>query len=175
MTLKYYESFESNNKITGQQVGYYFICKTKLWLSAHKINMELESDNVLVGKQLHENSYKREKEYLIDNIINVDFIKKRDNIEVHEIKKTPKMEKSHEYQLLYYMYYLEHEKDIENVVGFIDYPKIRKKVKLELDDDKRREIESIINEIATIINSDIPKPQKSKICSKCAYFELCWI
>lgn len=64
-------------KISGQQVGYYFICKTKLWLGAHRINMELESDNVLIGKQLHESSYKREKEFLIDNLINVDFIKKR--------------------------------------------------------------------------------------------------
>jgi CRISPR-associated exonuclease Cas4 len=170
MISKYYK-----NHITGQQLNYYFICKTKLWFSAHKINMELESDNVLIGKQLHENSYKREKDYLIDNLINVDFIRKRKDVEIHEVKKTPKMEKSHEYQLLYYMYYLKNEKDIENIIGYIDYPKIRKKIKIELSHEKEEELEKIINEIPKIINSDIPKPKKSRICRKCAYFELCWI
>jgi CRISPR-associated exonuclease Cas4 len=137
--------------------------------------MELESDNVILGKQLHENTYKREKDYLIDNLINVDFIKKRKNIEVHEVKKTPKMEKSHEYQLLYYLYYLKNEKDIDNIVGYIDYPKIRKKVKIELTEEKESEIKAIIKKINEIINSDIPKPKKLKFCRKCAYFELCWI
>ena len=122
--------------IKGSQINYYFICKTKLWLFSHNIQMEQESDSVSIGKQLHEITYKREKDYLIDNLINVDFIKKRKNIEIHEVKKTPKMEKSHEYQLLYYMYYLKNEKDIDNIVGYIDYPKIRKKVKIYLTDEK---------------------------------------
>jgi len=170
-----YVKFMDSFKISGQQVGYYFICKTKLWLAAHRINMELESDAVLIGKQLHESSYKREKSYLIDNLINVDFIKKRKNIEIHEVKKTPKMEKSHEYQLLYYMYYLKNEKDIDNITGYIDYPKIRKKVKFELTPEREDELKDIIQEINEIINSDIPKPKKLKICRKCAYSELCWI
>lgn len=170
MISRYYE-----NHITGQQVNYYFICKTKLWLSAHKINMELESENVKIGKQLHEKSYKRDKDHLIDNLINVDFIRKRKDIEIHEVKKTPKMEKSHEYQLLYYMYYLNNEKDIDNIIGFIDYPKIRKKVKFELTKEKEVEIANIIQNINKIINSDIPKPKKLRICKKCAYYDLCWI
>ena len=161
--------------ITGQQVNYYFICKTKLWLSYHNINMELESDNVLLGKQIHESSYKREKEFLIDNIINVDFIKKRKNIEIHEVKKTAKMKNADQYQLLYYIYYLKREKGIENIMGYVDYPKMRKKVKFELTPEKEKEIKDIIQEINEIINSDIPKPKKLKICRKCAYFELCWI
>ena len=61
------------NLINGTQINYYFICKTKLWLFSHNIQMEQESDNVSLGKQLHENSYKKEKEFLIDNLINVDF------------------------------------------------------------------------------------------------------
>lgn len=166
---------KSNFKVNGSQINYYFICKTKLWLFSHNIQMEQESDNVDLGKQLHESSYNREKEFLIDNLINVDFIKKRKDIEIHEVKKTPKMEKSHEYQLLYYMYYLKNEKSIDNLMGYIDYPKIRKKVKFELTPEKEEEIRDIIQEINEIINSEIPKPKKLKICRKCAYFELCWI
>ena len=56
------------NKINGTQINYYFICKTKLWLFSHNIQLE-QSENVKLGKILHEDSFKREKEYLIDNMI----------------------------------------------------------------------------------------------------------
>lgn len=76
-----------NNKLNGTQINYYFICKTKLWLFSHNVQMEQVSDDVALGKQLHENSYKKEKEFLIDNLINVDFIKNTNPIEIHEVKK----------------------------------------------------------------------------------------
>ena len=68
--------------------------------------------------------------FLIDNLINIDFIKITDAVEIHEIKKTDKMELSHEFQLLYYMFYLKNEKDIKNIKGFLNYPnsKIKKDV-----------------------------------------------
>ena len=136
--------------------------------------MEQESDNVSLGKQLHENSYKREKEFLIDNLINVDFIKNKDPIEIHEVKKTQSMEKSHEYQLLYYMLYLKKEKDIDNTVGYLNYPTLRKGINIQLTEEKEKELEEILNDIIEIINSDIPKPKKTRICRKCAYFEFCF-
>lgn len=164
-----------NQKINGTKINYYFICKTKLWLFSHNIQMEQESDTVAIGKQIHESSYKREKEYLIDNLINVDFIKKKEEIEVHEVKKTKKMEKSHEYQLLYYIYYLKNEKDLDNIVGYIDYPKLKKRTKIELTQEKENELEEIILNIKDIINGKIPKPKKLRICKKCAYYEFCWV
>ena len=108
------------NSINGTQINYYFICKTKLWLFSHNIRLEDESENVRLGKILHEDSFKRENDYLIDNLINVDFIKVNDYVEIHEVKKTQKMEKSHEFQLLYYMHYLKNKKDIHNIKGFLD-------------------------------------------------------
>jgi CRISPR-associated exonuclease Cas4 len=165
----------SDFKSTGTQMNYFFVCKTQLWFFSHKIQMEQESDIVSLGKQLHEDSYKREKEFLIDNLINVDFIKKGKIIEIHEIKKSPQMEKAHEYQLLYYIYYLKNEKSIDNIIGYIDYPIIKKKVKLELSPEKEYEIEDILKKIKKIINSELPKPKKQKICRGCSYFELCWI
>ena len=41
---------------------------------------------------------------------------------IHEVKLTDKMESAHEFQLLYYLYYLK-QKGIENLKGQIDYPK----------------------------------------------------
>ena len=101
------------SKINGTQINYYFICKTKLWLFSHNIQLEDEHENVKLGKFLHETSFKREKDFLIDNLINVDFIKITDSVEIHEVKKSQKMNLANEYQLLYYMFYLKHEKDIK--------------------------------------------------------------
>lgn len=162
------------SRISGTHINYYFICKTKLWLFSHGIQLEHESENVKLGKILHENSFKREKEFLIDNIINVDFIKLTDCVEIHEVKKTQKMDMSHEFQLLYYMYYLKNEKDIKNIKGFLDYPIIRKKKEIFLTEEKEAELKIIIDEINRINENEMPKPKKSKICRKCAYFEFCF-
>ena len=160
--------------INGTQINYYFICKTKLWLFSHNIQMEQESDNVKLGKTLHENSYKKENDVLIDNLINVDFIKNNNPIEIHEVKKTQSMKKSHEFQLLYYIYYLKNEKGLNNIVGYLNYPENRKKIKIELTDEKEKELNDVLEDINNIINSNIPKPKKSRICRKCAYFEFCF-
>lgn len=162
------------SKINGTQINYYFICRTKMWLFSHNIQLEHESENVKLGKILHEDSFKREKDYLIDNLINVDFIKLTDYVEVHEVKKTQKMEKSHEFQLLYYMHYLKNEKDIDNIKGFLDYPKNKKKVEICLTKENEKELLYVIDEINKINENDMPKPKKSKICRKCAYFEFCF-
>ena len=84
------------------------------------------------------------------------------------------MDKSHEYQLLYYMYYLKNEKDIKNIKGYLDYPKIRKKKEIFLTEEKESELQKIIEDINKINEVEMPKPKKSKICRKCAYFEFCF-
>ena len=160
--------------INGTQINYYFICKTKLWLFSHNIKLEHESDNVRLGKILHEDSFKREKDYLIDNLINVDFIKLTDYVEIHEVKKTQKMDISHEYQLLYYMYYLKNKKDIVNIKGYLNYPNSRKKEEIFLTKEKENELIKIIDDIHRINKYEMPKPKKKRICNKCAYFEFCF-
>lgn len=166
---------EKHLRIIGTQINYYFICKTKLWLFSHHIQMEHESDLVSLGKLLHSKSYKEEKEYTIDNLISVDFIKKQDFLELHEVKKSSKMEKAHGYQLLYYMYYLKNRKGIKNIKGIINYPKMRKKKVIELDGNKEMELMDVIEDIGIINRDNIPKPQKMRICKKCAYYEFCWV
>ncbi len=138
--------------------------------------MEQESELVSLGKLIHSGSYREEKrDYMIDNLINVDFIKKRDHLEIHEVKKSNKMEKAHEYQLLYYMYYLKQKKGIGNTRGIINYPKIRKKALITMDKPKEDELSNIIKEIKDIINGNPPEPEKRDICRKCAYYEFCWV
>jgi CRISPR-associated exonuclease Cas4 len=63
-------------RFTGSQINYYYVCKRKLWLFSHNIELEPESDLVKLGKLLHERSYKRKlKEVQIDRI-KVDFMER---------------------------------------------------------------------------------------------------
>lgn len=75
------------NRVTGVMIYYYFVCKRKLWYFINEINMESDNENVMLGKLLDENSYRRDDKHInIDNVINIDFIKEHQ--ELHEISYT---------------------------------------------------------------------------------------
>ena len=75
---------------------------------------------------------------------------------------------------LIYIYYLKKEKGLNNITGYLNYPENRKKIKIELTDEKEKELNDVLEDINNIINSNIPKPKKTRICRKCAYFEFCF-
>lgn len=159
-------------QFTGTEVGYYFICPKKLWWFAHGVEMERESDRVRMGKLVHAESYqRRRKELNIDNRIVLDW---REDGVIHEVKLTDKMERAHEMQLLYYLYYLK-LKGVEDVRGQIDYPKLRETKVVELTPELEGEIEVALSEMRRIIESGrAPEVEWMKICRSCSYAELCW-
>ncbi len=111
-------------RITGVMIYYYFICKRKLWYFIHEINMESENENVMLGKLLDENSYKRDDKHInIDNVISIDFI--REQKELHEIKKSRAIEEAGIWQVKYYLYYLK-QRGVTEVKAKIDYPLLKK-------------------------------------------------
>lgn len=156
---------------TGTQVNYYFVCRRKLWLFSHNLEMEHASELVHIGKLVHETSYERKfKEIELGNI-KIDFLEK--GCEIHEVKKSKRIEKAHAYQLLYYLYYLKRLGVIAK--GVINYPLLRKKVDIELTQDKEQEMEEILMEIEKLLmQSSPPEAEKKHYCRKCSYFELCW-
>lgn len=164
-------------KFTGTQINYFVVCPTKLWYFSHGISMEQTSDLVATGKFIHENTYKKnKKEVLIDSKIGIDFIKKGENIVLHEVKKSKKLERAHYFQLLYYIYYLKRVKGIENVSGEIDYPEQRETKAVELTEQAGKELEEIMQHIPKILALDSPPvPEKKKYCRKCSYFEFCQV
>ena len=171
---KTYGILEPEIRLTGTQVNYYFVCKRKLWLFSHNIGLETTSDLVLMGKLLHENSYRREKlKELEFDKIKIDFI--RNSNEIHEIKKSRKIEKAHFYQLLYYIYFLKRITKMTNITGIIDYPLLKKRVSVNLSADYEKEMNLILKEIEEIIRTERPpEPEWISYCKKCAYAELCW-
>ena len=158
--------------ITGTEFNYYHICKRKLWLFSHDIQMEQESDNVLLGKLLHENSYPRQKkEILIDGTIKIDFL---DEGVVHEVKKSNRMEDSHIGQILYYIYCLR-QKGVDIRKGIINYPKQRRTTEVELSEEKEAEIRDTLEKIQEIKSlNQPPEILNSGICKKCGYDEFCY-
>jgi CRISPR-associated exonuclease Cas4 len=164
----------SSLRITGVYIQYFFVCHRKLWFFANHIKMEEKSDLVTMGKLIDEYSYKREKKHIcIDDTINIDFIGREGTI--HEVKKSKSIDKADIYQVKYYIYYLR-QRGVENISGIINYPKIREKVKVELTNKDVKEIESVMGKIKRILKTETPPPAvKTKVCKKCAYFELCYI
>jgi CRISPR-associated exonuclease Cas4 len=168
--------FDKETFYNGTQVNYYVICPRKLWFFSHFLQMEQNSDLVSMGKHIHETSYaKTKKEVVIDQKIAIDFIKRGENLVLHEIKKSRKMEDANRLQLLYYLYFLKN-KGVENVSGEIDYPKLREVEKVELTEAAEKEVKEIIEKIPGIVSMEKPPEKKNmKRCRKCSYFEFCYV
>jgi len=160
--------------ITGMQIYYYMVCKRKLWYFTHSLTMEQDNENVMLGKIIDENSYSREDKHInINNVINIDFIK--DDI-LCETKKSNKIEEASIMQLKYYLYYLKIN-GADGFTGEINYPVLKKKVSVSLEENDEKEIEKICNDILSITEGSIPQlvNTKKSICKKCAYYDLCMI
>lgn len=161
-------------EISGTMFYYYFVCKRKLWFFANEIQLESENEDVIIGKLIDENSYSRElKHVLIDNTVNIDFIKEWKIL--HEVKKQKSIEEAGIWQLKYYIYFLR-QRGINIEKGVLDYPKLKKREEIFLSKEDEEKIKKILLEIREIINLKVPpKLEKLKICKKCAYFEYCYI
>lgn len=163
--------------MTGTHFNYYHVCKRKLWLFGNGINMEHTSDLVFDGKLIHETSYpqrsERYEELAIEGI-KIDFYDSRNKV-IHEIKRSDKVEKAHEWQLKYYIRVLERN-GVEGVTGILEYPTLRHTALVDLSDDDRMKISDMELDIIEIIESEsCPSVINAKICKSCSYFEFCYV
>ncbi len=166
------EVFLGPVRITGVKVNYYHVCKTKLWLFSHNINLERGNDNVALGKILHEDRYKKNSKNITIDGISIDFVKTGKRIEIHEIKKSKKMDAADRAQLLFYLYFL--KKRGFDAIGVLNYPLLNKIEKIEMNTEDETKTERDIEEIKKIVLGSMPLTVHKKICSKCAYEEFCF-
>ena len=160
--------------VTGTIINYYFVCPTKMWLFAHKINLEDNSEDVRIGKVLHEISEDKVDEVEIDGI-KVDKITKD---YVVEVKKSDSDIEAAKWQLLYYLYILK-QKGIEKKSRLEVFEKNRqdkKRFVIELTAENERKLLETLDDIERILSSDRPpKPKFESKCRKCAYYEYCFL
>ena len=163
-------------KVNGTLMNYYFHCKRQCFLHGNRINLENNSENVKIGKALHEAKLSDGKntELEIDNI-------KIDKISpeyLTELKKSDADETASKWQLYYYLYVLK-SKGIQRKgkLQFLEKNKQESKtLVLELTPEIEEQLLKHIREIEVLIESDVlPPVLHKKQCSKCAYYEYCYI
>ena len=159
---------------TGTQIAYYVVCKRKLWLFSHQISFEKYSDYVELGKLINEEAFKKEKHKELElGDVKIDFIKTKNGIVVHEVKKSRKLEPAHIWQVKFYIYKLK-ELGINCSSGIIHYPKIFEKIEVKFTEEDKKIIENFKKDINRILESPLPPPIKVKYCKKCSYYEFCY-
>jgi len=163
-------------QITGTLINYYFHCKTQCWLHANRINLEDNSEDVRIGKILHELAEEKGKktEISIDNV-KIDKLTKEYLVEVKKSDSDPEAVK---WQVLLYLYKLKQKGVIKKgKIEFIEKKKQHKKIHLiELDENNEKKLLQVLVNITVLI--DLPKPPEPIVethCKKCAYYEYCFI
>ena len=171
--------------ITATHINYYHVCKRKLWLFSHGINMEQTSETVYDGKLLHEASYtqrnEKHSELQLEANYNgsvlygkIDFFDSRQKI-VHETKRSDKIELAHEWQVKFYLW-LMLLNGIENTSALLEYPTLRHTAVVELAGSDVEALKKMTDDIVQLEKSEICPPViNSRICKRCSYYELCYV
>ena len=162
-------------QVNGTLISYYFICKTKLWLHANRLNLEDNSEDVRIGKVLHEiNEEKAKKAEIKIGNIAIDKLTKEYLVEFKKSDSDPEAVK---WQVLLYMYKLK-QKGIERK-GRVEYHEKNHNTKseiLELDAQNEQALLEVLEAITRLINASTPPPPVfENKCKKCAYYDYCFI
>ena len=160
-------------RINGTIYSYSFLCWRKVWFFYHNITMEQNNENVIIGKEIDETSYARDKKHImVDGAINIDYV--RDGI-VYEIKKSSKQKEMAINQIKFYLYTLKTNGIVEPK-GMLCIPEEKYKEEVLLDVCDIDQITKRMEEIKGVIASDtVPTAINIKACKSCSYFDLCFI
>lgn len=162
--------------VNGTLINYYFHCKRQCYLHGNRLNLEDNSEDVMIGKAIHEQKARKSKntELSIDNVK----IDKLTDEYLVEIKKSDADVEASTWQLLYYLKILKNKGiDRKGKLEFVEKNKTDKKiVYVELTKEVEKELDTYVEKIIELISSDeIPEVINKPKCKKCAYYEYCYI
>ena len=163
-------------KVNGTLVNYYFHCKRQCYLHGNRLNLEDESENVKIGKAIHEEKYDKEKnrEIAIDNI-------KLDKLTTKystETKKSDADIEAAKWQLLYYLKILKSKGIIrKGKLEIVEKNKQNKSIIIvNLTDEIEQRLNMIEKEIIKLIDgNNVPEVINDKKCKQCAYYAYCYL
>ena len=160
--------------IGGTYIWYYMICRRELWLMAHAVNPDEDDPNIEYGRFLHERAYAREGHEVAVDSSKMDRVIERDGeVSVVEIKKSSRAIDSARTQLAYYLFELE-QRGI-HAKGELRFPEEKRKDVVALDDDWRKRLLEIQEDINDLVALPVPPPAtRVSWCAHCGYAEFCW-
>ncbi len=163
-------------RINGTLVNYYFHCKRQCYLHGNRLNLEDNSEQVKIGKAIHEEKAENTKnsEIAIENI-RLDKLTKE---YLTEVKKSDADVEAAKWQLLYYLMVLKGKGILrKGKLEFVEKNKKDKRVMVfELTNELESELNKYLEEIDLLLQSDkTPECIHKATCKKCAYFEYCYI
>lgn len=160
--------------ITGTLVWYFAICPRQAWLMMHQIEPERENVYLAEGRLNQEIHYSGSVKELPLPGMRIDRIRKEQGVFiVSEVKKTSRFLFAARLQVGYYLMRLAREGF--HAQGEILVPDERFRENVVLDEQLKRDVESVIEEIRKLEGESIPPKAKwIKYCYKCAYAEFCW-
>lgn len=177
-----------NVRIGGMLVGYYVLCPRKAWLSMRGLWMEQESTAVALGRQVDQNSYKRQRKEITltaeapdgtSLVGKVDWAALDQGV-LHETKKSRSAEDAHKWQLRFYLWLLKlngvTRKSGAPFRGELNYPKLRRTEPVELKPAHEERLADIARDLRRIAAQKTPPPRidRRSFCKKCAFEELCY-
>ena len=163
-------------RVNGTLINYYFHCKRQCWFHGNRINLEDNSEDVKIGKAIHEvkSANSTNSEISIENI-KVDKLTKDYLVEV---KKSDADVEAATWQVLLYLKILK-EKGMERSgkLEFVEKNKSKSKTLIvNLTEKNSKELDIIISKIELLLNEEVaPEVIGEPKCKKCAYYEYCYI
>lgn len=163
-------------KVNGTLMNYYFHCKRQCWLHGNRINLEDNSEDVKIGKAIHEIKEEKSKAATEISIENIK-IDRLTGEYLTEIKKSDADVEATMWQTLLYLKILKDKGiDRKGRLEFVEKNKGSKLIIVELDNEKLLKLEEITRDIEKLLLDDeAPKVLNKPKCKKCAYYEYCYI
>lgn len=162
-------------RVNGTLINYYFHCKRQCYLHGNRINLEDNSEQVKIGKALHEERNDVDHtEIALDNIR----LDKLTDEYLTELKKSDADIDAAKWQLLFYLKILKDKGiDRKGKLEFVEKGKSNRKVLyFDLTQEREDELKEYIEKIENLLDqTDIPEVINKAQCKKCAYFEYCYI
>lgn len=160
-------------KVNGTLMNYYFHCKRQCYLFGNRMNMEDNSEEVKIGRAIHEERAEQSNtEIAIENI-------RLDKLTAEYLTEVKKSDaEASKWQLIFYLKVLK-EKGIgrKGKLEFAEKNKEDKKtIVVELTENEERKLQQYIKEIEELLRQEkIPPVLNKPKCKKCAYYEYCYI
>lgn len=161
--------------VNGTLINYYFHCKRQCYLHGNRLNLEDNSEQVKIGKAIHEEKAEAENtEIALDNIR----LDKMTSEYLTEIKKSDADVEAAKWQILFYLKILKSKGIVrKGKLEFVEKNKSKNKiVYIELTEEIESELNDYIEKIENLLSQEIVPPVlNGATCKKCAYYEYCYV